>query len=176
MNEVVKTLLSRRSIRKFKDKQVPLDVLKEILECGIYAPSGKNKQSSRIVVVQNPDLISKIAKINASFVNKENFDPFYGAPVLLIVFADKNIPTYIKDASAVIMNILNASFSLGVDSCWIDRAFETFSTKEGELLKQKWNLSDNFVGVGNVVLGYRDMDLPNALPRRDDLIIFDDEL
>ena len=141
----------------------------------MFAPTAMGKQSPTMVVVQDQETITKLSKMNAAVMGVSS-DPFYGAPVLLIVFADKNIPTYIKDASAVIMNILNASFSLGVDSCWIDRAFETFSTREGELLKQKWNLSDNFVGVGNVVLGYRDMDLPNALPRRDDLIIFDDEM
>ena len=173
MNEVTKTLCTRRSIRKFKDEQVPMDILNEILKCGTYAPSGKNKQSAKIVVVRDKKLIEEIAKVNGSFINKEGLNPFYGAPTLLIVFADKNVSTYIEDAAAVIMNMLNAAFSLGVDSCWVHRAKETFATDFGKSLMQKWNLSDDYEGIGNVVLGYRDIELPEAFKRKEDYIIFD---
>lgn len=173
MNEVTNILCSRRSIRKFKDTPVPKEILDEILKCGTYAPSGKNKQSAKIVVVQNRELIEEIAKVNGSFVNKVGLNPFYNAPTLIIVFADKNISTYINDGSAVISNIINAAFSLGVDSCWVHRAKETFETEFGKKLMEKWGLDDNYEGIGNVVLGYRDMILPPAFPRKEDYIIFD---
>lgn len=173
MNEVTNILCSRRSIRKFKDTPVPKEILDEILKCGTYAPSGKNKQSAKIVVVQNRELIEEIAKVNGSFVNKVGLNPFYNAPTLIIVFADKNISTYINDGSAVISNIINAAFSLGVDSCWVHRAKETFETDFGKKLMKKWGLDDNYEGIGNVVLGYRDMILPPAFPRKEDYIIFD---
>lgn len=173
MNEVTNILCSRRSIRKFKDIQIPSDILNEILKCGTYAPSGKNKQSAKIVVVQNKELIESIAKVNGSFVNKVGLNPFYNAPTLIIVFADKNVPTYINDGSAVISNIINAAFSLEVDSCWVHRAKETFETEFGKKLMNKWGLSDDYEGIGNVVLGYRDMILPPAFPRKEDYIIFD---
>ena len=173
MNEVTKILCERRSIRKFKNDQVPIDVLNEILKCGTFAPSGKNKQSAKLVVVRNKELIREIAKVNGSFISKVGIDPFYGAPTLLIVFADKNVFTYIQDGSAVITNVLNAAFSLKVDSCWVHRAKETFETEYGKSLMQKWGLSSNYEGIGNVVLGYRDIELPEAYPRKDDYIIFD---
>lgn len=173
MNEVTNILCSRRSIRKFKDAQVPKEILDEILKCGTYAPSGKNKQSAKIVVVQNRELIEEIAKVNGSFVNKVGLNPFYNAPTLIIVFADKNIGTYINDGSAVISNIINAAFSLGVDSCWVHRAKETFETEFGKKLMKKWGLDDNYEGISNVVLGYRDMILPPPFPRKEDYIIFD---
>lgn len=173
MNETIETLLNRRSIRKFKDEQVPMDVLEQILKCGTYAPSGKNMQSAVIVVVRDRNLIEKIAAVNGSFVNKEGLNPFYNAPTLIIVFANKNIITYKEDASAVISNIINASFSLGIDSCWVHRAYETFTTDFGKELMQKWGLNDEYVGIGNVVLGYRDCPLPPVSPRKDNYIIFD---
>lgn len=173
MNEVTKVLCARRSIRKFKSDQIPMETLEEILKCGTYAPSGKNQQSSVIVVVRNPEMIAKIAKINGSFVNKPGLNPFYNAPTLLIVFANKNVPTYTQDGSAVIMNMLNAAFSLGVDSCWIHRAKETFETEEGQKLMQKWGLDENYEGIGNIVLGYRDCPLPIPAPRKENYVIFD---
>ena len=112
-------------------------------------------------------------KVNGSFVNKPGLNPFYDAPTLIIVFADKFVSTYIEDGSAVISNIINAAFSLDVDSCWVHRAKETFLTEFGKELMKKWGLGDNYVGVGNVVLGYRDMILPPASPRKEDYIIFD---
>jgi len=118
-------------------------------------------------------LIEEIAKVNGSFVNKVGLNPFYNAPTLIIVFADKNISTYINDGSAVISNIINAAFSLGVDSCWVHRAKETFETEFGKKLMKKWGLDDNYEGIGNVVLGYRDMILPPPFPRKEDYIIFD---
>ena len=115
----------------------------------------------------------EIAKVNGSFVNKPGLNPFYDAPTLIIVFANKNISTYIEDGSAVISNIINGAFSLGVDSCWVHRAYETFQTEFGKSLMKKWGLSDEYVGIGNVVLGYRDMILPPPSPRKEDFIIFD---
>ena len=173
VNEVTKTLCERRSIRKFKDEQIPRDILNEILKCGTFAPSGKNMQSAKIVVVQNKELIEEIAKVNGSFVNKPGLNPFYHAPTLIIVFANKNVSTYKEDGSAVISNIINAAFSLNVDSCWIHRAYETFQTEFGKKLMNKWELNEDYVGIGNVVLGYRDMILPPASPRKEDYIIFD---
>ena len=173
MNEVTKILCERRSIRKFKSDQIPMETLEEILKCGTYAPNGKSKQSARIVVVRDRDTIEAIAKVNGSFVNKPGLNPFYEAPTLLIVFADKNVSTYVQDGSAVIMNMLNAAFSLGVDSCWIHRAKETFETSFGKELMQKWGLDENYEGIGNIVLGYRDSPLPPAAPRKENYIIFD---
>ena len=171
MNETVKVLKERRSIRKYKDIQITEEELNNILECGMYAPSGKNKQSALIVVIQDKELISKIAKINASFVNKEGLNPFYDAPTLVIVFGDKNISTYIQDGSAVITNMINAAYSIGVSSCWIHRAKETFETEEGKELMKEWNIPSNYEGIGNCVLGYADCEIPKPFKRKDNYVI-----
>ena len=171
MNETIKVLKERRSIRKYKDIQITEEELNTILDCGMYAPSGKNRQSGLIVVIQNKELISKIAKINASFVNKVGLNPFYDAPTLIIVFADKNISTYIQDGSAIITNMLNAAYSIGVSSCWIHRAKETFETEEGKKLLQEWGIPSNYEGIGNCVLGYADCENPKPLPRKDNYVI-----
>ena len=106
MNETTKVLCERRSVRSFTDKQVPKDILDEILKCGCYAPSGMGLQSAVIVAIQDKDLIDKIAKINASIMGRDT-NPFYGAPTLVVVLAKKDIPTHVKDGSSVITNILN---------------------------------------------------------------------
>ena len=171
MNDTIKVLCERRSVRSYKDKQVPKEILDEILKCGTFAPSGMGLQSAVIVAIQDKELIKKIAKINASIMGRDN-DPFYGAPTLVIVFAKKDIPTHIKDGSAVMTNILTAAFSLGVDSCWIDRAKETFETEAGKNLLKSWGLDESYEGVGNVILGYRDGELPKAKPRKENYIIY----
>ena len=171
MNETVRVLKERRSIRKYKDKQITKEELNTILECGMYAPSGKNKQSGLIVVIQNKELISKIAKINASFVNKEGLNRFYNAPTLIVVFADKNISTYIQDGSAIITNMINAAYSIGVSSCWIHRAKETFETEEGKKLMQDWNIPLNYDGLANFVLEYAYFKNIKSFPRKDNYVI-----
>ena len=171
MNETTKVLCERRSVRSFTDKQVPKDILEEILKCGCYAPSGMSMQSAVIVAIQDKDLIDKIAKINASIMGRDT-NPFYGAPTLIVVLAKKDIPTHVKDGSSVITNILNAAFSLGVDSCWIDRAKETFETEAGKNLLKSWGLDESYEGVGNVILGYRDGELPKVKPRKENYIIY----
>ena len=171
LNETTKVLCERRSVRSFQVKQVPKDILDEILKCGCYAPSGMGLQSAVIVAIQNKDLIDKIAKINASIMGRDT-NPFYGAPTLVVVLAKKDIPTHVKDGASVITNILNAAFSLGVDSCWIDRAKETFETEFGKDLLKSWGLDESYEGVGNVILGYRDDELPKVKPRKENYIIY----
>ena len=98
-------------------------------------------------------------------------DPFYGAPTVIVVLADKNIPTYVQDASLVMGNMMNAAFALGVDSCWIHRAREVFDSEEGKELKKQWGVPEEYIGVGHCVLGYRDCEYPTAKPRKDGFVI-----
>lgn len=169
MNQTIKDLEERRSIRKFKDEQIKEEELKQILEAGEYAPSGMGRQSAIMVVIQDKEIINKISKINARIMGVST-DPFYGAPTLVIVFADKNIGTYIEDGSLVMGNLLNAAHSLNIGSCWIHRAKETFETEEGKKLLKEWNIDENYVGIGNCILGYVDGEYPKAKERKADYI------
>lgn len=118
MNETLKTLLERRSVRGYKDDLVPAEVLDQILEAGEYAPSGMGKQGTLMVVTQNPELVKKLSAMNAAVMGTTS-DPFYGAPTVIIVFADSEQGTYVENGSLVMGNLMNAAHSLGVDSCWI---------------------------------------------------------
>ena len=168
MNEVIKNILNRRSIRKYKNKDVEEYLIDEILKAGTYAPTGRNSQSPIIIAITNKDIKNKLAKINASVMNS-NFDPFYGAPVVLVVLADKNIPTYLYDGCLVMENMMLAASSLGLGSCFIHRAKEEFETKEGKEILKELGISDDYVGIGNMILGYPDEEKAPS-PRKDNYI------
>ena len=131
MNETLKTLMERRSVRSYKEEQVPENILQQILEAGEYAPSGMGMQSAVMVVVRDKDTINQISRMNAAVMGNDG-DPFYGAPTVVIVFGDSTRGTYVEDGSLVMGNLMNAAASLGVDSCWIHRAKEVFLSEEGK--------------------------------------------
>ena len=170
MNETIKNLVERRSCRKYSSTQIKEDELNSVLKAGEYAPTGMGMQSPIIVVLQNKSMIDKLSKINAKIMGKDE-DPFYGAPTVLVVLADKNIGTYIEDGSLVLGNLMNAAYSLGLGSCWIHRAKEEFETDEGKELLKEWNISENYVGIGHCILGYPE-EKSEAKPRKDGYIRF----
>ena len=170
MSDVLETIKSRRSIRKYKSDMVPQDKLEKIIEAGTYAATGMGKQSPVIVVVQKPELIAKLSKMNAAVMGSSN-DPFYGAPTVLIVLADPEIGTYHEDGSLVMGNLMLAAHAVGVDSCWIHRAKEEFESAEGKELLKEWGLPENLVGIGHCILGYRDCEYPEAKKRKADYIV-----
>ena len=169
MNDVLKCLKERRSIRKYKKQQITDQELEQILEAGMYAPTALGMQSPIMVVVQDPETIQTLSKMNAAVMGADS-DPFYGAPTVVIVLADRSRPTYVEDGSLVMGNLMNAAFSLGVDSCWINRAREVFDTEEGQALLKKWGIQGDYAGIGNCILGYRDCELPDPKPRKADYI------
>lgn len=171
MNETIRDLLERRSIRKYRSEQIRDEELNAILEAGKFAPTASGKQSPVMVVVQNPALIKKLSQLNAAVMGSDS-DPFYGAPTVIVVFGDSDRKTYVEDGSLVMGNLLNAAHAVGVDSCWIHRAKEVFSGEEGKALMKEWGLSDKYVGVGHCILGYRDCAYPEAAPRKMDYVRF----
>ena len=170
MNDTLKTLMERRSVRSYKPDQIPEDVLEQILLAGEYAPSGMGMQSAVMVAVQDPETIRTLSRINAEIMGTDG-DPFYGAPTVVVVLADRRRGTCVEDGSLVMGNLLNAAFSLGVDSCWIHRARETYETPEGKALLKKWGLSEDYIGIGNCILGYSDQPLPQPKPRKEGFVI-----
>ncbi len=133
MSEVLKEMKERRSIRKYKSEMVPQDVLDKIIEAGLYAASGKGTQNTIIIQVTKKELRDEIAEMNRKIGGwEEGFDPFYGAPAMLIVLAKKDWPTGIYDGSLVMGNLMLAAHDLGIGSCWIHRAKEEFETQWGK--------------------------------------------
>ena len=170
MNETIKTLKERRSIRKYKDHKISDEELNQILEAGEYAPTGRGAQSPIMVVVQDKELIKELSKINAEIMGITS-DPFYGAPTVIIVLADKTRNTYKEDGSLVMGNLMNAAHSLGVDSCWINRAKEVFESERGKELLNDWGIEGDYEGIGHCILGYRDCEYPEAAPRKTNYVI-----
>ena len=171
MNETLKTLKERRSCRKYLEKQVDAAALDAILEAGTYAPTGMNRQAPVIVAVQDKETRDKIAKLNAAVMGSEN-DPFYGAPTVLVVLADPAVRTYLHDGALVMGNLMNAAHAVGVDSCYIFRAKEVFETEAGKAMLRQWGIPENFVGIGNCILGYgEEGGIRPASPRKADYIV-----
>ena len=133
MNEIIKAMKERRSIRKYKSEQIKDTELEQILEAGLYAASGRGQQATKLVVVQDKDTIARLSKMNAAVMGADT-DPFYGAPTVITVFADRERVTFVEDGSLVIGNMMLAAHSIGVDSCWIHRAKEVFDSQEGKEL------------------------------------------
>ena len=171
-NAVLKVLEERRSVRSYQNKQVEKEALDAILTAGTYAATGMNRQSPIIVAIQDAETVKMLSAMNASAMGREGSDPFYGAPTVVIVLADPNVRTHVEDGSLVIGNMMNAAFSLGVDSCWIHRAKEMFACDEGKTLLKKWGIEGEYVGVGNLILGYREGDLPPVRPRKENYIYY----
>lgn len=170
MNEVLKSLETRRSIRSYQTEQIKEEELQQVLRAGTYAATGMGRQSPVMVVVQDPATRNKISALNAAVMNSKG-DPFYGAPTVIVVLANADIPTYREDGSMVMGNLLNAAHAVGLGSCWIHRAKEVFESPEGKELLKQWGLEGNYVGVGNCILGYIKGDVPDAKPRKEQYII-----
>ena len=171
MNDVLETIKSRRSIRKYKSDMVPQDKLENIIEAGTYAATGMGKQSPIIVAVTNKELRDKLSAMNAKIMGV-NSDPFYGAPVVLIVLADKSRPTYLYDGSLVMGNLMLEAEAQGVGSCWIHRAKEEFESEEGKEILKSLGIEGDYEGIGHCVLGYADGPEPKAAPRKDSYVYY----
>jgi len=169
-NEVIKNLVERRSVRSYKDTPIPEEVLDEILTAGTYAPTGRNRQAPIIIAVTDRALRDRLSRINASIMGADS-DPFYGAPTVLVVLADKTVPTYLYDGSLVMGNLMNAAHALGVGSCWIHRARETFETEEGKEILRELGIEGELEGIGNCILGYPEGDIPPTRPRKEGYVI-----
>lgn len=171
MNQVIETMTTRRSVRSYKPDMPDQDVLDEILKAGTYAPTGMGGQSPIIVAVTDNETRDKLSRMNASVMGNDA-DPFYGAPVVLVVLADKNRPTYLYDGSLVMGNLMNAAHALGLGSCWIHRAKEEFESEEGKALLKEWGIEGDYEGIGHCILGYPEGDLPQAKPRKENYIYY----
>lgn len=170
-NEVLKTLISRRSIKKFSPEQIKDEELGDILEAGLYAPNGRGLQSSMMVVIQDKDTIARLSRMNADIMGVSS-DPFYGAPTVVVVFADSAVNTYVEDGSLTCGNMLNAAAALGVGGCWIHRARPMFESDEGRRLMQRWGVPEGYVGIANCVFGYA-AGVPKPQPaRREGRVIY----
>ena len=174
MNEVIKAIKERRSVRKYKPDLLPEDVLSEIIDAGLYAASGKNHQAARIIVITDKQLRDELSDLNRRIGGwAEGFDPFYGAQTVLLVIAEKAWPTHVYDGSLVMGELMLAASSLGVGSCWIHRAKEELETEQGRKILERAGLApDEWVGIGHCILGYAEDEIPQAAPRLENRVSY----
>ena len=158
-------MCTRRSIRSFKPDMIPQDVLTQIITAGTYAPTGMGRQSPVIVAVTSKEVRDRLSHLNAEIAGMDG-DPFYGAPVILVVLSDKSIPTHVYDGSLVMGNLMLAAHALGIGSCWIHRAKEEFESPEGKELLRSLGIEGEYEGIGHCILGYVDGDYPQAKKRK----------
>ena len=169
--DTMQNLCTRRSVKKYKSDPVPQDLLEKIIEAGLCAPSGLNKQAAIILAVTDRQVRDELSKLNAGKDPFFRADPFYDAPVVLVVLADKSVPTYLYDGSLVMENLQLAAHALGLGACWIHRAKETFEMPEGKAILQKLGLEGDYEGIGNCILGYADID-PEKKPRKENRVFW----
>ena len=168
MNPILDAMKSRRSIRKYAPDMPEREDLEKIIEAGLYAASGHGMQSSMIVAITYKNLRDRLMEMNRKIGGwKEGFDPFYGAPVVLLVLADKASPNHVYDGSLTMGNMMLAAHALGLGSCWINRAKEEFESEEGKAILRELGIEGEWEGIGHCAIGYVDGDLPNAADRKD---------
>ncbi len=167
MNETIQTILNRRSVRKYQKEQIPDEDLKLILKAGSYAPSGLNQQSVKVAAIQNPELLKELADLAIKVLNKTS-NPFYDAPTVVVVFAEKDKFAPINDGCLALENMFLAAASLGIASCWVHAPVRSFNSEEGKPLKEKLGIGDGYIPVGSCILGYADGETPRPAPRRED--------
>ena len=171
MNDTLELMKTRRSVRKFKSEPVPMDLIEKITEAGTYAANGRNRQTPIVIAVTDKDVLEKLRKTNAEIMGVDT-DPFYGAAAVLVVVASKEYATYTYDGSLVMGNLMLAAHALGVSSCWIHRAKETFEMEEWKQWLASLGLEGEYEGIGNCAIGYVDGEYPPVIPRKDGRIIF----
>ena len=169
-NETLDVINSRRSIRANKSDAIPSELLNAVLEAGTSAPTGMGRQSPVIIAVESKAYRDRISKLNAAVLGSDT-DPYYGAPVIILVLADSSRPTNVEDASCVLENMMLAAHSLGLGTVWVHREREIFDSENGKRLLAEWKLPESLRGVGSIAIGYPAVEPDARLPRKDGYII-----
>lgn len=168
---VLELMKTRRSVRKFTDKPVPQVLVDKVIEAGLFAASGMGKQAPVIIEVTNRELRDRLAALNSEIAGTGT-DMFYGAQTILVVLADKSIGTYVYDGALAMGNMMLEAHELGLGSCWIHRAKETFERPEGKAILKELGIEGDYEGIGNCILGYAEDDTERIIPRKENRVYY----
>lgn len=172
MNEVIEAMRDRRSVRAYTEEVPSDELIERVVDAGLWAASGRGRQSPIVLAVTDRALRDRLSAMNARIMGApEGTDPFYGAPVVLVVLADRSVPTHVYDGSLVMGNLMLAAHELGLGSCWIHRAREEFDTPEGRQILADLGVEGDYEGVGHCVLGYA-AEVPEPKPRREGRLVW----
>lgn len=170
MNETIKTIMSRRSIRAYKEEQLKEEDLKAIIDAGLYAPSAMNQQSWHFTVIQKKDLINKVneaCKVAMQRTNNPDFNVFYNAPTIIIVSGSDKAIAPKNDGSLAMENMFLAAASLGIGSCWIHAVTGLINTEDGKNLIKELGIPEGYSIVGSGAFGYKASESPAPAPRKE---------
>lgn len=168
MNEIIQAMKERRSIRKFKPDMPRKEDMEQIIEAGLYAASARGRQAVITIAVTNRELRDRISADNCKIGGwAEGFDPFYGAPAILIVAAEKDWANRVYDGSLVMGNMMLAAHALGLGSIWIHRAKEEFEMDWYKKLLTDLGIEGEWEGIGHCAVGCVDGEPPEAAKRKD---------
>ena len=163
MNEVLKAIRERRSIRKYRPEKLSDADLDAILDAGTWAASAKGIQPALIVSINDEADVDALRRANAEIWGRPAVDPFYGAPNIVVVLADGANANWLQDGALVMGNLMLAAHAVGAGSCWINRAIEYFDRADGKAMLEKWGIPQTYRGVAICALGYSDG--PAAAPK-----------
>jgi hypothetical protein len=173
MNDVIKAMKERRSVRKFKAELPKKADLEQVVEAGLFAASAMGKQATKMVVVTDRKLRDRISEMNRKVGGWDaGFDPFYGAPAIIIVLAEKDWGNRVYDGSLVMGNLMLAAHSLGLGSIWIHRAREEFESDEGKEILRSLGIEGDWEGIGHCAIGYTDGSIPDPAPRKEGRVVW----
>ena len=168
VNEVIDAMVERRSCRSFTAEMPSEEQLDAVVEAGLYAASGMGRQSAIILKVTDRALRDRLSALNARAMGApESTDPFYGAPVVLVVLAARDVPTHVYDGSLAMGNMRLAADSLGLGSIWIHRAREVFDSEEGRAILAQLGVEGDYEGIGHCAVGFWEGEKPEPPARRD---------
>lgn len=173
MNETLKTIMNRRSIRSYTEKQVENEDLKQIIDAGLYAPSAMNQQSWHFTVIQNKDIINKmneICKVIIQQTSKPDLNLFYNAPTVILVSGEEKAIAPENDCSLAMENMFIAAASLGIGSCWVHSVRRLSSTPEGQKLLKEIGIPAGYSIVGSGIFGYPASGSPTPSQRKDSTV------
>ncbi len=172
MNEVINAIKQRRSCRKYTSEPVGRVQLEQIVEAGLYAPSGMGLQSPKIVVFTNKEIRDHLSAMNAQILGRADIDPFYGAPAVILVLAPKGFVTGEEDGVLALENMMLAAHSLGLSTCYIHRAKAEFDSEQGQQLLADLGIEGEWQGVGHIIVGHAAEPAPPAPARKAGRVVF----
>lgn len=173
MNNVIDNIKTRRSVRKYKPDMIDRRLIESVMDAGLYAACGMGVQNTKIIAITEKALKDEISDLNRRIGGwKEGMDPFYGAPIILLVIAKKDRPQRVYDGSLVLGNMMLAAHSLGLGTCWIHRAKEEMETDFGRKLLDRLGIEGEWEGIGHLALGEVDGNYPKTAPRDKDRTYF----
>jgi len=187
VNDVFENIYLRRSVRDYKPNDVPDDIIRELIKVGTYAPSAGNKQPWRFVVIKNREMIARLSgrakklwldtvgensnpdvKMLANAMKMPEFNIFYNAPVLILIFAAPGAFSPQDDCAAAAENMMLAARSLGISSCWIGFGMPLGSD---EAVLQELKVPEDHRLMAPLIFGYPVKDVQIAPQRKEDVTL-----